>query len=338
LTKAEISRGSAETDVPEDVVSSILSVVSKKSTPEPEPETADDRNEDGISPADLEGEREGVAGEGSEESGGTTPSPSLSDDFELDVTVEGETRKVRLADLKSRYSGEGAIEKRLQEASRFRQAAEDEARKYYEALQEQDERLKRLDGVLTQVADSGRVDWDELRAKDPQRYLLERDKQRDAEHRRALVAQERRRIDEEQAELRAKALERYANDQAALLTEKLPDLRDPEKAPKVVEGLSRAASHYGFTPQEFAAVVDHRALLVLRDAAAYRQLLARKAAAGRTAQPVTPKPLLRPGANAAAGNKVQEAKAEKAILDTARRTGKPEDVARTLLTPARRRQ
>ena len=48
----------------------------------------------------------------------------LTDDTLVSVTVDGQDKEVRLADLKRAYSGEGAIEKRLQLATETKKQAE----------------------------------------------------------------------------------------------------------------------------------------------------------------------------------------------------------------------
>jgi hypothetical protein len=91
-----------------------------------------------------------------------------------------------------------------------------------------------------------------------------------------------------------------------------------------------AAAHYGYTKQELQGVMDHRALRVLDDAAKYRALVERQRKSGD--QPSEKKLMIRPAATKAT---VQPRKLDKTVLARAQRTGRPEDVAATLLMRAK---
>lgn len=54
--------------------------------------------------------------------------------------------------------------------------------------------------------------------------------------------------------------------QEALLVEKLPDLKDPEKAIAIKKGLVTFGQSAGFTPEELSQVTDHRLVLLLHNA------------------------------------------------------------------------
>jgi hypothetical protein len=82
---------------------------------------------------------------------------------------------------------------------------------------------------------------------------------------------------------------------------KVPAWRNPEKAQQEKGEISSAlTSHYGFAAAEVGQITDHRMLMVARDAAAYRKLLANKDARVKQAReaPAT----ARPGATAAQPN------------------------------------
>ena len=77
------------------------------------------------------------------------------------------------------------------------------------------------------------------------------------------------------------------------LLAKVPAWRNAEKAKQEHGEISNALeTNYGFTKQEIGALMDHRMLLVARDAAAYRKLLANKDARVKQARdaPATSKP------------------------------------------------
>jgi hypothetical protein len=104
------------------------------------------------------------------------------------------------------------------------------------------------------------------------------------------------------------------------LKEKLPELRTDEgfKAFKT-EVLDAAPKHFGFTPEEIANIVDHRALLVIKDALAYRKLQAEKAkvlAKVKEAPPVQAAP---PARRVSPAERKAEGKSE--LFQQVRKTG-----------------
>jgi hypothetical protein len=125
------------------------------------------------------------------------------------------------------------------------------------------------------------------------------------------------------------ALETYSNDQAKELITKIPEFSKPEQAGPYMTKLTTAASVYGYTPQEVGAVMDHRAMLVLRDAMLYQEMVGKR----KEVKPVPSKTsLLRPSPAKAASSPASKAKKiQEAQLRKARATGKAEDVAATLL-------
>jgi len=78
------------------------------------------------------------------------------------------------------------------------------------------------------------------------------------------------------------------------LIKAIPDLADPVKAKAFATDLDKTMAEYGYTPQEVAQVVDHRAIRVARDAMLYRQGEAQRVAAAAKAKQVVPK-VQRPG-------------------------------------------
>lgn len=93
-------------------------------------------------------------------------------------------------------------------------------------------------------------------------------------------------------ETRQQMTERLAREKDALLSA-VPTLKDPVKGKALVESWQRGAEeHYGVTPQEFQAIADHRFMVVLRDALAYRRL---KAKAPEVQKEVAAKPTIKGG-------------------------------------------
>ena len=251
------------------------------------------------------------------------------DDIAIDLTVDGEEKKVKLKDLKANYSGNAAIEKRLQEATEAKNHAVRANQVLFTALNEEAQRLGKIDEILQTMAEPEAINWEELRNTNLPKYLLERDKQREVNDRRALLNQEQQRIRYQQQEIAKKAQAEYMQSQANQLITKIPDFAEPEKAQVLFSKLTDAGKNYGFTPEEVSGVMDHRQMLVLRDAMRYQELMGKQKTVSAKTAPISA--LLRPSAAKSNSPSAQIKKAQEKIMAKARTTGKIDDVAATLL-------
>jgi hypothetical protein len=246
------------------------------------------------------------------------------------VTVDGETKEVPLKELKANYSGEKAIEKRLQEATEVRQQVYMQGQTLYQALGAVSQKLQHLDQIIAQTAEP-EVDWDTLRATDPARYLLERDKFQIAGQKREQLQRQAQQAQQEQAHLAQQYAVEVAKEQATNLLKDFPELRDPEKGPKMMKAWVDTAAKYGIEFEEVRQVMDSRQLKVLARLAE----LEAKAAAVPKPEPKAPRPLSKPGSAPAKQPMSDLKKMQLSALKRARTSGKVEDVAALLLTPRR---
>lgn len=282
----------------------------------------------------LEGDEDG----GDDEEDYIDDVPADPDEIEYDVTVDGAPTKAKLKDLKAAYSGNKAIEQRVQQAGEYRKQQEVVTTELMKQLNVTHERLKALDAVLAQTENNG-IDWDTLRVTDPQRYLIEKDKLQETQNKRRMIQQAGLEAQQQHAELTRRRQAEFAAEQAEILMTKIPELKNPEKAKKMGEGWNKVGRDYGFTDEEISGIIDHRHLLVLTDAMKYRALVAAKSARqgkNGNAPRQQPKPLLRPGSQSF-GNRMNAVKAEKAAVARAAQTGNIDDVAATLLVNAPRK-
>lgn len=88
------------------------------------------------------------------------------------------------------------------------------------------------------------------------------------------------------------------------LQSKVPELRTPEGHKAFFARAEAAGAHYGLSPQDVQGIQDHRALLVLSDAAKWRELQAKKPAAVQRAQAAPP---IRAAARQAPGTRSADA-------------------------------
>jgi hypothetical protein len=266
--------------------------------------------------------------------------PVLDENQEIEVKVDGQNQKVTLKQLRENYSGEKFIEKRIQQATEAKNAAEQQANGLFEASKVTVQKLTALDNILNGFTQPN-VDWADLKARDPLAYALKREEVRDMQDRQNQVRQEIERENARQAELTAQATQNYLSTQAEALIQKLPVMGDPNKGAALMGRLKKAASsHYGYTDSEVDSVMDHRAIMVLHDATLYREAIAKR---GTKSAPITevqlqnkeqPKTLKTVASKPAV---VASKQREQAIVNKARQTGNPDDVAMTLLVPQRRK-
>lgn len=85
--------------------------------------------------------------------------------------------------------------------------------------------------------------------------------------------------------------------EAKALGDAIPVFKDPVKGKAAWDAMVTGASQFGFTPEDLDAVVDHRQLVVLREALAYRRI---KAKAPQAKEEVARRPPVREGRRAPA--------------------------------------
>jgi len=245
------------------------------------------------------------------------------------VNVDGRTQQVPLAELIRGYSGQAYIQKGMREVADARK----ETSAVYQALQTERQQIAQF----IKAAQENQIDLrppvppaDELLSRDPIGYMEQRLK-----YDRALATYQqtqavRQEMEAKAAEAQSAAQRAYLAEQHQQLTRVIPAFAKPETAARVKQDLiSAGTGYYGYAPEELQAVTDHRALLVLHDAAQYRRLMSGKAAAPKeTSTPRTPTIKAGTRTSVQGGKRVQSEKAKVQM----RRTGSVDDVARFLLS------
>jgi len=250
------------------------------------------------------------------------------DEIPLEVVIDGQVKEVTIKELKDKYSFVGALDKRMQEVTEGRNVIQRQSNELDKVYNHELTRLQSLDNVLAEL-EAPQVNMDELRVKDPTRYLFERERIREASERRAQVRAEAAKVAKQQEAVRNAALVEYSRNEAYILGQKDAEFADPVKAPQAMKRLSEGATAYNYTPQEVYSVTDHRALLVLKDALRWREYEARQKTATKEAKTV-PRVLMKPGVKKTPGAS-QYQKQMNALRAKARETGRVEDVAATLI-------
>lgn len=309
----------------------------------------DDTETDEIGEVDDE---EAEAEDAEAESGDLEDDESEDDDIEEDddeieyldiqdtdlitVMVDGEEQEVSIGDLKRAHSGEGAIEKRLQEATETRKAAHAEQVQALEKLAA-DERLltEALDGLDDNLFKAVIPPPNEqLRRTNPDQFLRHQDAYNADQ---ARIAEAKKAIENKRAELekaRAERLNEFAQKAAPIIAQEIPELANPKTAEATYNKLAETAMSYGYTQEEIGAALDPRMFMLVRDAMKYRDIMARTKETNVTdisEQREKKVRRLRSG-NTSAKTRVKQAdQKRKAAVARAKKTGKVDDVAATLL-------
>ena len=200
-----------------------------------------------------------------------------SEETLYDVTVNGNNQKVNLNELMKGYSRESDYTKKTMDLSNQRKEVEslqDNLKKEFEAVKSSRNQYAEQLQVLTQnlQQQEQNIDWDNLYQTDPAEYVklkAESDKKKEALN---LAQQEQMRIQQEQRSEQEKVYNEYIAKERKILAEKLPVYADKNKSAEFTKRLSSFAKESGYTDQEIAMMVDHRAVLLLADAYRYNQL------------------------------------------------------------------
>lgn len=278
-----------------------------------------------------------------EDDGEDTAEVAYRDTDEIDVSVDGETQTVSLRELKRVFSLQGATEKRLKEATDLRTAAQAEREAAASELQGQRTNMLRTIQQLDSVLFAPLVSEPDpkLRVKNMNEYLLQKDAWEEDQKR---IKEGRDELAKFMADENGKLVEnrqKFRTAQQALLVEKLPELRDPQVAPKVQADIMMAAAHYGFTPEMVAQVDHHGLFLMARDAARWLNMQKIKKNGkliphgGETTTLKRKRHLKSGGATTRKLSLVKTQKEQQAATKRAQTTGRVDDVANMLISKAR---
>lgn len=260
----------------------------------------------------------------------------VQDDDLIDVMIDGKLEQRTLGELKKAIAGEGAIEKRLQEATEVRKTAHAERTAILEELADQERLVAQALTSLDENVFKAFIPAPDPRLKDadPKRYLRHKEAYDEDQKR---IAEGKKVIETQVAALaaqRQKRLEEYGKAAAPVIAQLIPELTDPAKAPAMLDKLVSTAKSYGYTEQEIQSALDPRMFHLVRDALAYRQLLDRskeKRTVDLSKQGNKVPRKLRSGNTKAATMVANRAKQQEQVKQRAAQTGKVGDVAAMIL-------
>lgn len=321
-------------DSPADVRKSLLSALdSELGSEQPEDDEpaadeapkADAAESDDDEPDDDAGEDDSDESDDDEDAEGDEDEGPKEDPLH-EVIVDGQTQRITLKEALAGYQRQADYTRGKVALAREKESLSAELTQIRGARDQYAQRLEAYGLALKDIHAAQEPNWDKLEAEDPARYAVEWAKHQRLEKKRAEVEAEQRKVFEErQADFQAQQ-EARKRDETAKLLDAVPEWKDDAKAEAEANKLiSFAERRFGFTRDDIAGWMDHRALLMLRDAMRYNegQTKGKEKIAGKVKPASAP---LKPGSRDRAPGREHKSAAKR---DRARlaRTGRVDDAA-----------
>lgn len=190
----------------------------------------------------------------------------------ITVKVDGEEHEVTLEELKAGFSFQAHNTRRSQELAAREQEIEQEAAEVREMRERYARGLDQLGEALREVGPS-EPDWEKLEREDPSRYAVEYAKWQREQQKLGALETERNRVHQERVEEAQRQLAEYRAEQEEKLIEAVPEWKDPDTARKdLAEIRDWAKNQYGFTDEQIGQIMDHRSVLLMRQAMQYDRM------------------------------------------------------------------
>jgi len=239
------------------------------------------------------------------------------------VKVDGKEVDVTLDELQKGYSRTQDYTRKTQQIAEVRKQTEAELQEVRAEREQYAQLLGALQAQVQQAAQP-QVDWDRLYQEDPIEWVRQREVMRENQEKAAAIQSEQQRLAQlsqrEQAQQREALL---AQEQEALVAA-IPEWKDSKKAQAEKAMLVQFGQKIGFTPDDLKNVVDHRAVVMLRKAALYDQMMSKRG----QIKPVTnngPRPA-KPGAAGRVSSNTEAMRAQQRVA----KTGRVDDAANAI--------
>ena len=239
------------------------------------------------------------------------------------VKIDGTEVEVTLDELQKGYSRTLDYTRKTQQIAEVRKQAEGELQAVRAEREQYSQLLSALEAQVQQAAQPN-IDWDRLYNEDPIEWVRQREVMRDNQDRAAAIQSEKQRLSQLSQQEQAQFMQQKLQQEQEALLAAIPDWKDAEKAKAEKTLLVEFGQKIGFTPEELKSVVDHRAVLMLRKAALYDQMMSKRG----NIKPVTnngPRPA-KPGAAGRVSNSTESVRAQQRVA----KTGRVDDAANAI--------
>jgi len=190
------------------------------------------------------------------------------------VKVDGKEIDVTLDELQKGYSRTQDYTRKTQQIAETRKAVEAEA----SAIRAEREQYAQLLGALKQQLESTEapVDMDRLYNEDPIEWVRQSEVMRQKQDKLAAIQSEQQRLSQLTAQQRAQEMNAHLATQQEALIQAVPEWKDSKKAQAEKALLVEFGKKIGFSDEELKNVYDHRAVIALRKAALYDQMMSKR--------------------------------------------------------------
>jgi hypothetical protein len=202
------------------------------------------------------------------------------------VKVDGEEVQVTFDELKRGYSRDSDYRRKTQALAEQRRAVEAENERLRQAQQQYTQRLEYVTQQM-QAFQEPEPDWADLEKNDPIEYVRQKENWRDKREKQQALMAEQQRMYQMQEEERKQQLSNTLAQERERLLEAIPEWRDAEAMKADRERIIRTGKTLGFTEQELSQVYDHRAVVAIRKAALYDELMSKRKTLKPTAKQTT---------------------------------------------------
>jgi hypothetical protein len=239
------------------------------------------------------------------------------------VKVDGKEVEVTLDELQKGYSRTQDYTRKTQQIAEVRKQTEVELQAVRAEREQYAQLLSALESQVQQVAQPN-IDWDRLYQEDPIEWVRQREVMRDNQEKAAAIQSEKQRLSQLSQQEQAQFMQQKLQHEQEALLAAIPDWKDAKKAQAEKALLVEFGQKIGFTPDELKNVVDHRAVLMLRKAALYDQMMSKRG----NIKPVVnngPRPA-KPGAAGRVSNTTEAVRAQQRVA----KTGRVDDAANAI--------
>jgi hypothetical protein len=190
------------------------------------------------------------------------------------VKVDGKEIDVTLDELQKGYSRTQDYTRKTQQIAETRKAVEAEA----SAIRAEREQYAQLLGALKQQLESTEapIDMDRLYNEDPIEWVRQSEVMRQKQDKLAAIQSEQQRLSQLTAQQRAQEMQAHLASQQEALIQAVPEWKDSKKAQAEKALLVEFGKKIGFSDEELKNVYDHRAVIALRKAALYDQMMSKR--------------------------------------------------------------
>jgi len=231
------------------------------------------------------------------------------------VKVDGKNVEVTLQELQKGYSREADYTRKTQQVSEERRAFAAEAELVRTERQQYSQLLGSLQAQLQQNA-APQLDLDRLYNEDPIEWVRQKELARDAEKVHAAIHSEQQRLSHIQAQEQYQSMQAHLAQQQDAMLKAIPEWANPDKAKAEKTLLIEWGQKLGFSSDELKNIFDHRAVVALRKAALYDQMMTKRGNI-RPAVNNGPKPA-KPGAAGRMDNTTDSRRSQQRLAKTGR--------------------